>query len=320
MCGIVYALALDNKPVANRIISQYQNQKLRGSDGYGWIIIGKTTKRFRVQYEAEAIKLLKNERASEIMFHHRLPTSTPNIPEANHPIKVETVDRVFYLVHNGVISNANLLKASHACGYETEVKKHVVYSVGEMQYLTNKDTLFNDSEALAIDIVKTLTGEQDRIRAEGSIAFILLETDKKGIPLFLHYGRNEKNPLVVEKTKKTLYIKSEGMGEDIKANTLFTFCYETGKTTERAMSFGARAISYYSEYEKMPTLGFTYDKGEKTSYELEAVDLEIEELEIEIEYTQEIEEKRQLANQLQKLRHDKKLLCESLISSQYENY
>ena len=107
MCGIIYAKSKKGKPVKNIVWQKYLGQKHRGDEGFGFVAIKDG---IATIYKAEKEKTIKDligrVDADEILFHHRYPTSTPNIVQATHPIEVHLrkAKYKYCVVHNGVIS------------------------------------------------------------------------------------------------------------------------------------------------------------------------------------------------------------------------
>ena len=236
MCGIIYIKG--KKDVRQSIYEQYTRQKSRGSEGFGFIAINDVASLVRTEKEKDIFQEMKKTPTREMLFHHRMPTSTPNFAEVAHPIKVsnDNLEYDYFVVHNGIITNDNEMKKKHeAIGfkYNTEIIK---------QYLTSGNTYesrsFNDSEALAIEVALAIENRQADIQAKGSSAFIALQTDKLSRPIALYYGRNEGNPLILSKSKNKLMLSSEGLGELIKSHILYCYNYKTGNTTEKEMTIG----------------------------------------------------------------------------------
>lgn len=264
MCGLMFVRSHDGVLVKNRVLKRYQQQKARGTEGFGFVALngGKVVGYKRRANEAEIIADIEKVRAAEMLFHHRHPTSTANVPEAAHPIKIDRpeLSSVFYVAHNGVIGNAAILQAQHEVEgwvYQTGVTEQVTYKAGRQKYQGYEITSFNDSEALAIDLVKVLAGIDTEMKSTGSIAFICLETDRKKKALRLYYGRNH-NPLLIEQNKNFFCLRSEGGGQAIKAHTLYCYDYSTGETTETDFDVGA-------VYKWQPQKGTTYLPEPKTT-------------------------------------------------------
>ena len=113
----------------------------------------------RTEYwnDMESQLLRFKDTANEILFHHRCPTSTPNISEMAHPILVDNplLKSKYYLIHNGIISNEDEKKKEHnARGfiYTTEAVEQQVYQfAGGNSVMYEKESCFNDSETLAVE-------------------------------------------------------------------------------------------------------------------------------------------------------------------------
>lgn len=244
MCGIVYVHDTEQKGVSEKVLKHYNLQKSRGSEGYGFVSFNnqKVVKVGRAEYEGEIKVMLAKYDASHVLFHHRFPTSTVNIKEACHPIRVASprLDSVWYVVHNGVITNDDALKKEHeklGYKYTTAIEKKTLYTTARNTYQTIENQ-YNDSEAFAIDLVETLEGKQSETKSEGAIAFIALETSKDGEALTLYWGRNGGNPLGIEKRATSFSIRSEG-GEPIKTHMLYSMDIPTKTMQEIAFKVGS---------------------------------------------------------------------------------
>lgn len=248
MCGLVQGKRKGNFPIANAVLKRYENQKSRGTEGFGYIAVkdGYIKSVERAETEDEIRKKLEKETSNEILFHHRRPTSTPNYEELAHPmvIKDDCFKHDYYIIHNGIIRNASELKEEHeklGIKYQTElleIKKTVAKTktkerVSETVY-THK---FNDSEALAVELALYFEGKKDAIDAMGAVAFIGYETDKKGKVLKMHYGRNT-NPLMIEENGDLFFLRSEDGNDDIEKDTITTVDYITGHTVTNNIEIG----------------------------------------------------------------------------------
>lgn len=225
MCGIVYVHG--SKRSVPEALNMYQKQKHRGTQGYGAITFeGNTIKSVhRSEYETEIKNKLKDEIAESILFHHRFPTSTGNYVDATHPIKVshKSLEYDYYFVHNGVISNADVLKTKHEkLGFEYRTRVKTKVFTRNWEYTLS--TAFNDSEALAIEFALTVEGKKEKSEAWGAAAFVAVQItkgEKREVKAIL-FGRNDGNPLMLKRKKDAITLASEGKGKNIKANTLFT--------------------------------------------------------------------------------------------------
>ena len=165
----------------------------------------------------------RDEESTEILFHHRFPTSTANVRNACHPFSTkDTFESQYILVHNGVVRNPDALKREHE-------------SLG-IEYVSQQENgKFNDSEALLYDVARYIEGDVERLSATGTIAFIVVKKDKSGKPMQLFFGRNYGNPLKMKRTEYSITISSEGEGEEVEAHKLYCLHYDTNDMTVRKM-------------------------------------------------------------------------------------
>lgn len=231
MCGIVYSKSLVGKPVNKTILKRYIFQRDRGTDGFGFY----TPENNRLTHnprEGRILSLLRREKkATEILFHHRMPTSTMNVRNACHPFSTKEYFKYNYVgVHNGVLWNERELKAGH--------EQRGIDYVSEQE-----DGSFNDSEALIYDLASYIEGKVPMVTAEGSIAFIVIQRTHEGEPVAVYFGRNSGNPLMMKKTKHSFTLSSEGKGENIDVNTMYCYNYKTGVITRSPCRFPS-----YSQY------------------------------------------------------------------------
>lgn len=278
MCGIVFVKG-PSKGIVDVLLKHYKAQKSRGVEGFGFVAMnGDKLSWNRTQHEFEIKKKLKKVSAhSEILFHHRYPTSTENIEEAAHPIKVSNkeLEYDYYVVHNGVISNDDKLKEKHeklGYRYTTEIEKYIqVKNKKGKQYITGSE--YNDSEALAIELARFHEGLSTDIGTIGSVAFIMLQVDKKGNIIAIHYGRNSGNPLGWTIDGEYHVLASEGE-EKIDVNTWYTYTYKTSMTTKFYVEIGqvyaytGANSAYGSNNTSNYSMGFTGGKnGDYDEYE-----------------------------------------------------
>lgn len=262
MCGIIFGRREDKMPIGKAILKRYQKQKQRGMEGFGFITIdkGKISGIHRFEKELEAINALNDSTSSDILFHHRTPTSTPNYKDMTHPIVVKNdlLDKNYYVVHNGVIQNEDDLKLKHekmGFKYTTQMTEtHIIKTISGTTQMTYEQ--FNDSESLSIEVALYLDGKQESIDAEGTIAFVCIETDKKGVVLNLHYGRNFGNPLFIEDNNDLFFLKSIGDGNKLQEDEIITINYITGKATSRLVAVGKIKIPDPQVGVVVRTIGF----------------------------------------------------------------
>lgn len=236
--------------VRNTVSKRYKTQRHRGTDGFAFVsaddearVIGVE----RASEEKDILAKLQESLSRRVLFHHRFPTSTANIPSATHPIVVdnELLDKKYYVVHNGVISNDDEQKTRYekmGFRYTTVVRNAIAYvGIDDVLYWGEETSEYNDSESLAIDLALFLEGKKEKIESTGSIAFIVWQCSKDGKLERVYFGRNEGNPLVIEENKDIFCIKSEGTGKSIDVDTLYW--YDVGG--ERVINSKPCAIGFY---------------------------------------------------------------------------
>jgi len=216
VCGII-ACVVRQRPerAARRLFDIYRNQQERGRSGFGYAMSRNgSMSRKRVQKQGDifgAGRLLADLRPGDcVLVHHRLPTSTFNIAECNHPIANE--DGSLMLIHNGIIANAEVLremlvKKGHI--FETEVTTESRITTSAGAYTRDRETKFTDSEVL-VHLLEERKGSKSRIRqlarkVYGSYALAWLSAGSKGIRLF-----RRGNPVKVFRDRSgNLYAASE---------------------------------------------------------------------------------------------------------------
>lgn len=218
MCGIVYAKSFKNKPINRRIFDQFKAQRSRGTQGFG-IYDKEYDNIIKNPDENGILKYLNNHPSTEIMFHHRFPTSTENVKNACHPFSTGKFFKNNYvLVHNGVISNPKEMHTKHE-------------ALGIKYSSMQPDGDYNDSEALLWEVALFLEGQQEEIEAKGSIAFICIKNDEKGEDK-LFYARNT-SPLKMWRSNKGIMLSSEGQGTIVPSYELHTYDYNTHRITSK---------------------------------------------------------------------------------------
>ena len=225
MCGLIYSASFKGKPVNNQIKQQYHLQKSRGRKGFG-VFDGDFSHLIRKTGEDDILKWLDKYKSSDILFHHRQPTSTDNVKNACHPFSTRDHFKTNYiLIHNGMITNSKWVKDDHE-------------KLGIEYYSTQADKRFNDTEALSWDLALYLEGKQDKLETYGSIAFICLAINKKGKKLY--FGRNS-SPLFMSISKKRMILASvKGAAQtEVKPHTLYEFDYTTKKLTTKPLRIRA---------------------------------------------------------------------------------
>lgn len=276
MCGLVGLLSKKNKPVGQQVFNLYSQQKRRGSEGFGYIGINfqrEITGIHRAKTEAEIRSKLMSDKSEIILFHHRFPTSTKNTLGTTHPIFVsnEELDHDYYFAHNGVISNAGVLKNRHeqaGYSYLTEFKEvtYAQYSNNKSEKLLETISKFNDSESLAIELARYCDGQTNKVDTVGAVAFWGIQVSKTdGTVTKIYYGKNRGRDLGITRNKKYWGFASE-KGADVAPLKLFTLDLIIGEDIETDLPI--------DDFEKpvitTPTVGYgansnTYARDTKKS-------------------------------------------------------
>jgi len=219
MCGLVAVKNLiDDVPVNQVVRTLYECQKLRGSDGFGFVGLTKDNiGTYRAIDEKGIVQYLNNNKFDEILFHHRLPTSTDNTIPTTHPFKIDipTKGKRYYFAHNGIVNNDDDLQEKH-------LKLGISY-----KSIDKKNGSFNDSESLGWEFCLWLNGMIDKFDAKGSVALLCLELNEKNQAQKLFFYRNKSNPLNLFRSKQYLMISSEGCGEEVRENQVYYYDYKS---------------------------------------------------------------------------------------------
>lgn len=232
MCGLVGIISKRNRPVGQQVYSLYKQQIGRGKYGYGYIAINKDghiTNVERAKTEEEIKKKLLAANEPTVLFHHRKPTSTENTLGTTHPMFIshDELDYDYYIAHNGVINNDAEVKAEHnklGYVYSTEFVEvaHAVHLDGSAEELGRRTSVFNDSEALAIELARHMDGKTDEIKAEGAAAFWGIAIEKGGTKVEdFFFGTNGGRSLGIRNKNKFYAIASEG-GSAIESMKIFS--------------------------------------------------------------------------------------------------
>lgn len=267
MCGLIWIKRKDGKKAYKNVLKRYRAQQHRGKEGYGYVAIqdNKVVSYKRAVTELEIIKLMEKEVASEILFHHRLPTSTPNLEETAHPIKVSNhyLDHEYFFAHNGVIRNTEDLKKEHeklGFRYNTELLEGIKsVSTGNM-YVEKKR--WNDSESLAIESALVIDGRQKAINTKGPAAVIGLKV-KGDVVVDRFFYRNTMNPLCYHEDNVMIAITSLGKGNFIPTTFVHRLKHDGGYEVYGGEDKISTPIGY--EYERKDDATIRYwDEQAKT--------------------------------------------------------
>jgi len=250
MCGILAAFntKIKNKvtpDVNDFIVNQYEDQCNRGQKGFGIIRIDEK-RNIEMDRSTEPVKFLLDlylKKSKMIIAHHRTPTSTANTLQQTHPMSISDAQLEFdyEIIHNGIIINTEDLYKKHkelGFVYNTEVQE---YGYGD-----SIRTKWNDSESIAIELAMFIEKKITAIGTDNNAAFIALQIDKrtrKALKVF--FGKNGISAdLTMYKTKGALRISSEGAGDEIEVNELYSFKLNDKKMTlsKRKMEFKKHEI------------------------------------------------------------------------------
>lgn len=241
MCGVIGAANFKSKaatPVNDFVINQFEDQHSRGTQGFGIVFVEPSGK-YEVKRACEPAKAiidLYSKPASIIMFHHRMPTSTKNKMSQTHPIVVDDGSLVhkYLVIHNGVCYNSQEMKKEHEdLGFNyTTLLPEGPTSTG--YYRQN----FNDSESVAIELARFAEKQTNEIKAEGYAAVIALQIDKTTDKVInMLFYRTLSAELHMSMKQGQLRLASEGIGEAITDETLYSWNIEDGKITKRKIEF-----------------------------------------------------------------------------------
>lgn len=236
MCGILAALNFDNnkdKAVNADILNMFQDQRKRGTEGFGIVMI-QANGDYQIRRATGEIKAtidLYMEEAPMMIMHHRQPTSTDNLINQTHPIVVDNklLKYKYLVIHNGMISNDDeIIKEHEALGF--------IYTT---KYTDAGLEKFNDSESLAIEVARYIEKQTTEIGTLGSAAFIAIQIVKETNKVDkIYYGRNATNKLKLGASRGKIRISSEGQGEEIKDMALYNFNLGDFKIHKEDLKFG----------------------------------------------------------------------------------
>lgn len=262
MCGIVVVIRKDGLPAYKNVLKRYRKQKHRGTQGYGYVAVkdNLVVSYQRATTEHEIEKLLEQETAPEIWFHHRNPTSTPNVEEEAHPLLIDwaNLEHKYFVLHNGVIHNDDDLKKQHdAMGIEYKTLLTEAFIVGKKVYRHLK-TNFNDTEALAVETALALDGKKKKIETEGSAAVVGLQV-KEGVVVSRFFFRNS-NPLNFHEDKQMITLTSEGGGVTVNDKYVMRLKVEGGTTLFGSKDVTIESPRAYKSWENKSALRGVYNE------------------------------------------------------------
>ncbi len=274
MCGIVAGFN-KAKDINEEVLLQFEDQSSRGTNGFGSLFINKDGK-FTVSRATGQIKAIIDAYrtpAKMMIFHHRMPSSSKNKISQTHPIRITSGDlkHEYYFVHNGTIRNDKERKEYH----EKELGYKYSTEVEENGWYDKKEIMYNDSEVLAYDIARFIEGQTTEIKTAASAAFIVAQVSKKTQKVTkIFYGRNFGNPLNLAKTRDYIFLSSEGKGEPIKENMLYSFKLDDYKIVKKKMTIPTSTFESDNDVEEHKgnatpkTIGFNDDPDDFGSYHI----------------------------------------------------
>jgi predicted glutamine amidotransferase len=278
MCGIIATFG--GTPIDDAL-KQYELQKSRGQDGFGFLALKgghlvafkRRTHERGIREEFEEVRELQPD---AILFHHRFPTSTENLPDAAHPlpIKMKKWKHDYYMLHNGVVTanfdhgEDEIEKAGYRFGSRVEEVKY--FRCGGKTYERVEDSSINDSEILGYYVAALLEGERKDIPVTGAAACIVARVNKKSKRVTVYAMRNNMNPLKVLRTKTkggtTLLVSSENTGVNLDAHTIHeldlrSLTFSVKRTVDIGYNYTGESIGTYGRmgYNSPYSFGFADD-------------------------------------------------------------
>jgi predicted glutamine amidotransferase len=199
--------------------------------------------------EEKLLKWLVKYDSNLIMFHHRFPTSTPNVKRAAHPFTTGKFfgDNQYILIHNGHITNSAILKKEHE-------------ALGITYHSQLEDGKFNDSESLLWEFALVMEGRKEKLGTNGGAAFICVKLHEGKLDK-MYYARNT-NPIYVEQDETGIVLSSAGEGQMALAHHLYEWDYETSILTKKEFEVPPKwtfTPSYTSKSSKQLGMGFRSD-------------------------------------------------------------
>lgn len=233
MCGIIGGVKKKKLDLAAFAVDQFQDQRARGTRGFGLLTQVRGAKPVLKQATCEIKALLdlyqpEAHTADLLLFHHRTPTSSENLLSQTHPfaIRHKELGYTYHVVHNGVIGNCSDLYHKHkALGYRYR---------SDLTARADKYLTFNDSESVAVEFARYLDGATKKIHATGSYALVAFREDKQTHAIDKVYMLAHNNPLSIVHDKDGLRFASELRGTALKADRLYVYDIAKDKLTHKA--------------------------------------------------------------------------------------
>jgi len=227
MCGLIgefntkTSKSQKGKDANDFVMNQYQDQYTRGTRGFGIIRINEKGKieTDRATQETKFLIDLTLKKAPMILAHHRQPTSTDNKMRQTHPMFVSNkiLKKDYLFMHNGVVTGITDIKKKHEeLGFKYTTECEPTY--------TGESIKWNDTETLAIEMVLFLEGKTKEIETTNRAAFLIVQINKKTQKAEkVYFGQHQNGDLNMDKKSGTMKISSEGIGEQVEGEKLFSF-------------------------------------------------------------------------------------------------
>jgi len=232
----------NGKPVNQDVLARFRAQRHRGTEGFG-LYDHQENNLVRSTTEDGIVKWLKKYPSSDILFHHRTPTSTINVKNACHPFSTgDHFPTNYILIHNGYLN-----------GEDETYREHVRQGITYTSLQTNGT--YNDSEVLLWEFARYMEGKVKHPKVYGAVAFICMARSTDGDKIYFY--RNSGSPLYFKLDETGLTLASEGEGERVPQDTLFCYNYKTKFLTFKELDISTwRPTPAYSP----PQHDYTWNK------------------------------------------------------------
>ena len=289
MCGIIGGFNIGKKseePVNEWVIHQFEDQKNRGSNGFGVIFIEKDGS-YQVKRATEITKCFMDiykKEVSMMLMHHRIPTSSQNKMLQTHPMIVDngSLKYKYLIIHNGIIKNADKMRKKH---------EELGFVYGTLQSKNEYYDEYNDSESLAIEIARFMEGQIKEIETTGSAALIGAQIDKKKDKIIkIFFNRNDGNPLHMSKTRDKIRLSSEGEGDNTKEDILYSFNLKDFKLKKQTMKIDEQKYEYCGYSSHHPHSPYYNSSEERTMHAYNHGTKRFEEINSETENAPDLDE------------------------------
>lgn len=209
MCGIIGLYIKKEFENENQLTKMlwliYQQQKSRGTQGFGLAISNNQGHLERIRTETETgifgawnkgIFEKMNKKGTFVLFHHRTPTCTENKPKFNHPFFNEKQN--IALIHNGWVSNDEvqyneLIKEGHI--FESYIEKEKEFDITDTEIILHR----YEEEG---EIEHKLKHIYDKCL--GMLGIMLIDTEKDRLVIY-----KQNAPIIQSENENLLIFSSE---------------------------------------------------------------------------------------------------------------